>query len=98
VLDDTLSALDTETDAAVRRALAGESSSEARAAGRAPTTIIVAHRITTLMGADRIVVLEEGRLADMGTHEELMDRPGLYRRVWEIQSAGSAGFAPARAR
>jgi ATP-binding cassette subfamily B protein len=85
VLDDTLSALDTETDAAVRRALAGEASREARAAGRAPTTIIVAHRVTTLMGADRIVVLESGRVADIGTHVELVSRPGLYARVWEIQ-------------
>jgi ATP-binding cassette subfamily B protein len=85
VLDDTLSALDTETDRAVRRALAGESSLEDRAAGTAPTTIIVAHRVTTLMAADRIVVLEEGRVADIGTHAELLSRPGLYARVWAIQ-------------
>ncbi len=95
VLDDTLSALDTETDAAVRRALGGETTAAARAAGTAPTTIIVAHRITTLMGADRIIVLEEGRVADIGTHAELLSRPGLYSRVWEIQGAG--GFAPAPA-
>jgi ATP-binding cassette, subfamily B, bacterial len=96
VLDDTLSALDAETDAAVRRALRGESSAAARAAGKAPTTIIVAHRITTLMAADRIVVLEEGRVADIGTHAQLLSRPGLYRRVWEIQSAGQ-GSSPAMA-
>jgi ATP-binding cassette, subfamily B, bacterial len=88
ILDDTLSALDTETDAAVRRSLRGESGPLARAAGSAPTTIIVAHRITTLMAADRIVILEEGRVAYIGTHAELLSRPGLYRRVWEIQSAG----------
>jgi ATP-binding cassette subfamily B protein len=86
VLDDTLSALDNETDAAVRRELRSESA----AAAAAPTTIIVAHRITTLMGADRIVVLEEGRVADIGTHAELLARPGLYRRVWEIQGGMSA--------
>ncbi len=85
VLDDTLSALDTETDMVVRRALRGEASPDARAAGTATTTIIIAHRITTLMAADRIVVLEEGRVADIGTHAELLSRPGLYRRVWEIQ-------------
>jgi ATP-binding cassette subfamily B protein len=95
VLDDTLSALDTETDAAVRRALGGEASAAARASGTAPTTIIVAHRITTLMGADRIVVLEEGRVADIGTHAELLSRPGLYARVWAIQNAGR-GLSPAR--
>ncbi len=97
VLDDTLSALDTQTDARVRRELRSESAAAA-AAGTAPTTIIVAHRITTLMGADKIVVLEEGRVADMGNHAELMSRPGLYRRVWEIQGgrafeAGAAGAA-----
>ena len=81
----TLSALDTETDMVVRRALRGEASPDARAAGTATTTIIIAHRITTLMAADRIVVLEEGRVADIGTHAELLSRPGLYRRVWEIQ-------------
>jgi ATP-binding cassette, subfamily B, bacterial len=96
VLDDTLSALDTETDAAVRRELAEEAAAEAEAGRGAATTIIVAHRITTLMGADRIVVLEDGRVADIGTHAELLSRPGLYRRVWEIQSAGG-DFAPALA-
>jgi ATP-binding cassette, subfamily B, bacterial len=85
VLDDTLSALDTETDRAVRRALSAESSPAAKAAGKAPTTIIVAHRVTTLMAADRIVVLEGGRVADIGTHAELLSRPGLYARVWAIQ-------------
>jgi ATP-binding cassette, subfamily B, bacterial len=89
VLDDTLSALDTETDALVRRALLGEDPE-----GR-PTTIIIAHRITTLMAADRIVVLESGRIADIGTHEELLSRPGLYRRVWDIQD-GSGATPPRR--
>jgi ATP-binding cassette subfamily B protein len=91
VLDDSLSALDTETDAMVRRALAGETRGAEGREGRAsrPTTLIVAHRVTTLMGADRIVVLEEGRVADIGSHEELRNRPGLYRRVWEIQSGAA---------
>jgi ATP-binding cassette, subfamily B, bacterial len=89
VLDDTFSALDAETDAAVRRELRAESAAATRAAAT-PTTIIVAHRITTLMGADRIVVLEEGRVADVGTHAELLSRPGLYRRVWEIQGGAAA--------
>lgn len=77
ILDDSLSALDTETEAAVRRSLRVEG-------GR--TTIIVAHRITTLMGADRILVLENGRVADTGSHAELASRPGLYQRVWRMQA------------
>ncbi len=88
VLDDTLSALDAETDASVRRALRSEGAFGGRG-GNTPTTIIVAHRIATLMGADRIVVLENGRVADIGTHAELVSRPGLYRRVWEIQGMSS---------
>jgi len=95
VLDDTLSALDTETDAAVRRALSSEFGRRGAAPGTgsgsgAVTTIIIAHRITTLMAADRIVVLESGEVADIGTHAELAARPGLYRRVWEIQGAASS--------
>ncbi len=77
ILDDSLSALDTETEAFVRRSLRTEGGT---------TTIIVAHRVTTLMGADRILVLEDGKVADSGTHAELSTRPGLYRRVWELQS------------
>ncbi|HUX39396.1 MAG TPA: ABC transporter ATP-binding protein [Rectinemataceae bacterium] len=82
VLDDSLSALDTETDALVRAALDAE-----REGGAATTTIVIAHRVTTLLGADRVLVLEEGRVADIGSHEELMSRPGLYRRVRELQAA-----------
>jgi len=82
VLDDSLSALDTETDAMVRAAL-----DEEREDGMATTTIVIAHRVTTLLGADRVLVLEGGRVADIGTHEELMSRPGLYRRVRELQAA-----------
>jgi ATP-binding cassette subfamily B protein len=88
VLDDTLSALDTETDAMVRRALARDAAAQKETAGSSPTTIIVAHRITTLMAADRIVVLESGRVTDIGSHEELVAKAGLYRRVWEIQRNG----------
>jgi ATP-binding cassette subfamily B protein len=87
VLDDSLSALDTETEATVWQALRREQAEDP------VTVIIVAHRVTTLMGADRILVLEEGRLADMGSPEELKSRPGLFRRVWEMQSGLKAGFA-----
>jgi ABC-type multidrug transport system, ATPase and permease components len=98
VLDDTLSALDTETDAMVRRELAAENAAARAAGASSQTTIIVAHRITTLMAADRIVVLEAGRVADIGSHEELVAKPGLYRRVWEIQGGESAKLAASRSR
>jgi ATP-binding cassette subfamily B protein len=80
VLDDSLSAVDTETDAAIRSALKGR--------GGAPvTTIIIAHRITTLASADRILVLENGRVSDIGTHAELLSREGLYQRLWNLQNS-----------
>jgi ATP-binding cassette subfamily B protein len=78
VLDDSLSAVDTETDAAIRASLAKD--------GAGTTTLIIAHRLTTLARADRILVLEKGRIAQDGTHEELMREEGLYRTVWDIQS------------
>lgn len=78
IFDDSLSAVDTETDAQIRQALA-ENKSDA-------TTFIISQRITTLMDADRIFVIENGGLSDAGTHEELLGRGGLYKRIWEIQA------------
>ncbi|MFW5683960.1 MAG: ABC transporter ATP-binding protein [Spirochaetota bacterium] len=79
VFDDSLSAVDTETDVAIRRALA-------RRAKHA-TTFIISHRVTTLASADLILVLDDGQIVQAGTHEELMEREGLYRRVWAIQNS-----------
>ena len=78
VLDDALSAVDTETEAQILDALA-------RRRGRS-TTIVIAHRLSTLMTADEILVLDRGRIVQRGTHEELKDAPGMYRRVWKIQN------------
>ncbi|TVR46591.1 MAG: ABC transporter ATP-binding protein [Puniceicoccaceae bacterium] len=77
VLDDALSAVDPETESLILEALR-------RRRGRS-TTIVIAHRLTTLAHADRIAVLDQGRLVQLGTHEELVTQPGLYRRIWEIQ-------------
>lgn len=78
IFDDSLSAVDTETDAQIRAAL------QNRAQG--VTTLIISHRITTLSQADFILVLEDGKVADQGTHAELCARPGLYQRINNIQN------------
>lgn len=78
VFDDSLSAVDTQTDALIRRNL-----KERR---KGVTAIIISHRILTLKEADRILVLEDGRLAQEGSHGELIARPGLYQRINNIQS------------
>ena len=78
VFDDSLSAVDTETDEKIRAALR-------RQGGRA-TTILISHRITTLMQADRILVLENGRVAESGTHRELLARGGIYRKIYDVQA------------
>ncbi len=79
IFDDSLSAVDTETDAAIRRELNKRS--------KDITTFIISHRITTLSEADVILVLEEGRMVQSGTHEQLMNQPGLYQRIWAIQNS-----------
>ncbi len=80
IFDDSLSAVDTETDATIRARLAGRE-------GRA-TTLLISHRTATLMHTDRIVVLDRGRVAEIGTHEELLAKNGIYRRIYDIQNGG----------
>ncbi len=81
IFDDSLSAVDAETDMNIRRALR-------QAAGNS-TVILIAHRITTLMNADQIIVLDKGRIRERGTHSELLDMNGLYRRIYDLQTAGA---------
>lgn len=78
VFDDSLSALDTETDLAIRRALKDES--------KDTTVLIITHRITTAMEADRIIILEEGGIKEIGTHDELIAKDGLYKTLYQIQT------------
>ncbi len=78
VFDDSLSAVDTETDARIRSAL------EARFGSA--SIILISHRITTLSKADQILVLDRGRIAEQGTHDELKGAGGIYQKIYEIQS------------
>ena len=77
VFDDALSAVDPETDAKIRAALKERMARS--------TVILISHRVTTLMQADQILVLDKGRAADLGTHGELAARPGIYQEICDIQ-------------
>jgi subfamily B ATP-binding cassette protein MsbA len=81
LLDEATSSLDSIAEAKVQRAI------DRLMAGR--TTFIVAHRLSTLRGADRILVLERGRAVGLGSHEELLGSCALYRSLWETQQLGS---------
>ena len=78
ILDDATSSVDTETEAAIREAL------QELIPGR--TTFIIAHRVQTVMNANLILVLEKGRIVQSGTHAELLEQEGMYRRIYELQS------------
>ena len=82
IFDDPLSAVDAQTDTEIRENLKTYM-------GKA-TVILISHRITTLMAADQILVLEDGRITDMGTHKDLSSRPGLYQTICDIQQGKEA--------
>ncbi len=78
VFDDSLSAVDTQTDAKIRQAISNKF-------GKA-SVILISHRITTLSAADKIIVLDRGRIVEEGTHEELKSAGGIYQKIYETQS------------
>ncbi len=83
IFDDSLSAVDAETDAKIRTAIHESSGTS--------TVILIAHRITTLMQADQIIVLDQGRVAEQGTHEQLLEKNGIYRKIYDLQMQGQEG-------
>ena len=85
IFDDSLSAVDTETDSRIRAAL------EERF-GTA-TIILISHRLTTLSKADKVIILENGRIAEEGSPDELKVSGGIYQKIYELQN----GIAPEKA-
>jgi ATP-binding cassette subfamily B protein len=79
VLDEATSALDSRTERAIQGELA------AIAANR--TTLIVAHRLSTVVDADEILVMEQGHIVERGSHRELLARDGIYARLWALQQS-----------
>ena len=84
ILDEATSALDSETEKDVQRAL--------NEAARGRTTLAVAHRLSTISSADRILVMDAGGIAEQGTHGELLARDGLYARMWQRQAETETGM------
>ena len=77
IFDDSLSAVDAQTDANIRAQL--------NEMAQKTTTIIITHRVNSAMNADKILVLDEGRIIQEGSHDELIDKPGLYQEIYKIQ-------------
>jgi ATP-binding cassette subfamily B protein len=78
ILDDSTSSVDTETEACIRDALMGMTPKR--------TTFIIAHRIQSVMNADLILVMDKGKIIQMGKHEELLAQDGMYRKIYELQT------------
>ena len=87
ILDEATSALDTESESLVQQALSNLMQNR--------TSIVIAHRLSTIRMADKIVVMEKGRIVESGSHEELIDLKGVYRRLYELQFAETNDTWPA---
>ena len=84
ILDDSTSAVDTATDSKIRQAFATEIPDT--------TKLIIAQRVSSVQNADRVIVMDNGRVADFGTHEELLEKSEIYRDVYESQTGGGGDF------
>jgi len=78
VLDEATSAVDNETEAALQRSI--------QRISKGRTTIVIAHRLSTVRHADRIVVLDQGAIAEDGAHETLVQQNGIYAKLWAVQT------------
>ncbi len=81
ILDEATSAVDNETEAAIQRSLARVSHNR--------TMVVIAHRLSTIRHADRIYVVDGGRVAEFGTHEQLLDHAGIYQTLWDVQTGAA---------
>ncbi len=81
VLDEATSAVDNETEAALQRSI--------QRISKGRTTIVIAHRLSTVRHADRIVVLDQGAIAEDGSHETLIQQDGIYAKLWAVQTGGA---------
>ena len=79
IFDDSLSAVDSETDAEIRKNL--------KERFKGTTVIIISHRLTTVMDADNIIVLDDGVIAESGTNAELLAKGGIYSKIYQMQTA-----------
>jgi ATP-binding cassette subfamily B protein len=85
VLDEATSSVDNETEAAIQRSM--------EIVSRGRTTLVIAHRLSTVRGAHRIHVLEAGRITESGTHDELLEFGGLYAALWRVQTGEALAAA-----
>jgi ATP-binding cassette, subfamily B, bacterial len=89
VLDEATSAVDNDTEAAIKRSLERVS--------HTCTTLVIAHRLSTIVNADRIHVMDKGRIVESGTHEELLAHGGIYAALWSVQTDQQKGVGAAKA-
>ena len=82
ILDEATSALDSENEMLIQKSLVNVM--------RGKTSVVIAHRLSTLRHMDRIIVIRRGKIIESGSHKELLQQGGLYRRLWNMQTSGFA--------